>query len=138
MVLSYGGELDGDEVLAKLSNLPYEQIEFVPEVTLETVNSIERGILYLMAFWSDLAMKGFATLTKELNQHDTKHLRIVVADVDGASNLNQLKEVSNSINNGDGNTLWIRNGKVLATLTPISGGWDQLKLKNCMSQLDIE
>lgn len=137
MVFSHGGEVDGDEVLTNHSHLPSEQIEFVPEATLETVNAIERGILFLIAFWSGPAIEGFENLTKELVKFDTRNFRVVVADVDGACDLRQLREVDNSLMNGDGRTLWIRDGKVVATLTPIDGCWDRHEVKQRMSQLDF-
>ena len=50
MVRAHGGAVDGDAVLGKYSRLPAEQIEFVLDATLETVRSIDRGVVFLVAF----------------------------------------------------------------------------------------
>lgn len=136
MALSHGGEVDGDEVLKKYSRLPVEQIEFVADPTLETVAGIRRGVLFLVAFWSDSAMRAFVTLTKELADLDFGNCRFVAADVDGADELRQVQEVGDSLMNGDGKTLWICDGKVLAALKPIDGQWDRLELKRHVSDLE--
>lgn len=83
MGLSHGDELDGQELLRKYSRLPVDQIEFVAEPTLETIADIKRGLLFLVALWSDPAMRAFATLTEELADLDFHKYRFVAGDVDG-------------------------------------------------------
>ncbi len=136
MALSHGGEVDGDEVLKKYSRLPVKQIEFVADPTLETIAGIGRGVLFLVAFWSGPAMRAFVTLTKELADLDFSNYRFVAADVDGSDELRQLWEVGETLINGDGKTLWIRDGKIIAALKPIDGRWDRLKLKHYVSELE--
>ncbi len=135
MFLSHEGKFDGEKVLRKYSRLPAAQIEFVPEATVETIRDINRGVLFLVAFWSGPSMQAFATLTEELSRLEFGSCRFVAADVDGADELRQLPEIGNSLMNGDGKTLWIRGGKIISASTPLNGRWDQHELRRLLVKI---
>ncbi|MFA8019482.1 hypothetical protein [Bremerella cremea] len=137
MGLSHGGELDGHELLRKYSRVPVDQIEFVAKPTLETIAGIKRGLLFLVAFWSGPAMRAFGTLTEELADLDFYKYRFVAGDIDGAEELRELQEVGDSLMTGDGKTLWIHEGTVQGTLTPIDGRWDRWELERRVSNLGV-
>ena len=46
------GNPDGLQSLAKYSKLPIERISYFPDADENVIRDIERGILFLMAFWS--------------------------------------------------------------------------------------
>jgi uncharacterized protein (TIGR02996 family) len=59
-------------ILAKLSKLPGQRIRLVPNADASTIQSIHRGVLFLMAFWSGSARQAFVKLTETLDSVDGK------------------------------------------------------------------
>lgn len=108
------GKPDGLRSLAKWSSIPLERIRYVPDADAEIVQSIERGVLFLMAFWSGGALQAFAALTEVLSRLAADELEVVVVDVDGSSDLYHVPEFEGKVH-GWGETAWIRNGKIIAT-----------------------
>jgi hypothetical protein len=90
------------------------RIRYVPDADEETVRSIRRGVLFLMAYWSGPAVQSFARLTEVLARLDDPRLELVVADVDGAPDLYELPEFKGKIR-GAGETAWVRDGEIVAT-----------------------
>jgi hypothetical protein len=109
-----GGNPDGLRSLVKYSKLPAERIKYVADANEETVRSIERGVLFLMAFWSGPAVQAFAALTGVLASLPAEDLELVVADVDGSLDLYELPEFRGQIT-GSGETAWVRHGKIVST-----------------------
>jgi hypothetical protein len=109
------GNREGLNSLVKYTNLPMERVKYVPDADAETVRSIGRGILFLMAFWSGPSVKAFSKLTEVVAHLDeTAALEFVVVDVDGSPDLYELPEFKGKIH-GAGETAWIRHGKILTT-----------------------
>lgn len=109
-----GGNPNGLRSLMKYSRLPAERIKYVPDGDENTVQSIGRGILFLMAFWSGPAVQAFAKLTEILATLPAEDLELVVADVDGSPNLYELPEFRGQVT-GSGETAWVRHGKIVST-----------------------
>lgn len=109
-----GGNPDGRRSLVKYSKLPAERIKYVADAGKNTVRSIDRGVLFLMAFWSGPSVMAFAKLTEVLAAQPTEDLELVVVDVDGSPDLYELPEFTGQIT-GSGETAWVRHGKVVNT-----------------------
>lgn len=86
----------------------------VADADEETVRSIGRGVLFLMAFWSGPAVRAFARLTEVLAALPAEDLELVVADVDGSPGLYELPEFKGQVT-GSGETAWVRHGQIVNT-----------------------
>jgi len=100
--------------LAKMSERPMDQVVFVPEADAGIIDSIETGVLFLMAFWSGYSVTAFAALSKVLATAETEPLELVVADIDGSPSLYEVPEFKERIH-GAGETAWIHHGTIIAT-----------------------
>src|SRR5438046_378757 len=109
-----GGNPDGLRSLVKYSKLPAERIRYVADGNEETVRTIDRGILFLMAFWSCPSVQAFARLTEVLEALPAEDLELVGADVDGSQDLDEFPEYRGQIT-GSGETAWVWHGKIVNT-----------------------
>ncbi len=110
------GNPDGIRQLV-CSTFPFDRIHYVPDATVETVRSIDRGILFVIAFWSEPAFRAFHELTTVIARLKAEEkLQLVVADIDGASELMSIPEIGRL--GGAGETAWIRSGKIIAYSGP--------------------
>lgn len=100
--------------LTKRSKRAMDQVTFVPDADAEIIESIEIGVLFLMAFWSGVAVKAFTALSEVLATPDTESLELVVVDVDGSPSLYEVPEFKGKVH-GWGETAWIYQGKIIAT-----------------------
>jgi hypothetical protein len=99
--------------LARSSKFPVERIQYVPDATVEAVRSIDRGILFVIAFWTGPAFRAYHELTAAITRLKAEEkLQIVVADIDGVPELMSIPEIG--LLRGSGETAWIRSGKILA------------------------
>ena len=79
------GNPDGLRSLAKYSKLPIERIDYWPDADASVIDPIDRGILFLMAFWSGPFVTASTTLTEAVARLDVdSELDLVVVDVDGS------------------------------------------------------
>lgn len=109
------GNPDGLRSLAKYSKLPIERIRYYPDADEAIICGIERGILFLMAFWSGPSVISFASITEVVFRLDTSHaLQLVVVDLDGSPVFHEIPEFLGRIH-GAGETAWVRNGSIIAT-----------------------
>ncbi len=109
------GNPDGLGSLAKYSKLPIERIDYRAEADASVISSIDRGILFLMAFWSGPSLKAFTKLTETIARVDEGgDLKLVVVDVDGSPALYEVPEFLGKVH-GAGETAWIRAGKIVVT-----------------------
>ena len=109
------GNHDGLRILAKYTNLPVDRIKYFPEGDESIINSIQRGILFLMAFWSGTSVRAFAEITEVLGRLDANaEIDFVVVDVDGSPALYDVPEFLGKVH-GNGEAAWVRNGNIIAT-----------------------
>jgi hypothetical protein len=109
------GNTDVLRTLSNYSKLPLNRIRYCPEADETIIGGIDRGILFLMAFWSGPALKAFASITEEVLRFDTSHvLQLVVVDLDGSPALWEMPKFLGQIQ-GAGETAWVRNGSIVAT-----------------------
>lgn len=109
------GNAQGLLSLTKYSQLPIDRMDYRQEADATVIGSIDRGILYFMAFWSGSSITSFRTLTEVVAQLDKAGaLNFVVVDVDGSPSLYEVPELRGKIH-GAGEVAWIRKGKIIAT-----------------------
>lgn len=109
------GNRNGLHSLAKYTKMPIERITYFADADAQIIGSIERGVLFLMAFWSGPSIQGFAKLKEVIGRLDEgAALKLVVADVDGSPLLYEVPEFLGKVH-GAAETAWIRHGKIVAT-----------------------
>ena len=106
-------EAEALQSLAKWSRLPPERIQYVANADVETIRAVQRGVVFLMAFWSVDALQAFVQLTEVMASQDTEGLELVVVDVDGAAPRAALPQIGGGLTGGYGQALWIRKGRVV-------------------------
>ena len=103
------------EALKKYSGGLYQDFEF-QEVEAEDVLVIDRGVLFLMAFWSGPAAVGFTDLCRVLQDGELPDGFVFrLLDIDGASRrlIEGLSKLPMRIG-GNGEAYWFRKGEILA------------------------
>jgi hypothetical protein len=109
------GNPNGLESLAMRSKIPIERIRYVSDAGADVIESIQRGILLLMAFWSGTSWKAFISLTEVIAGLESEGLELVVIDVDGSPEVcEEVPEFKWKVH-GHGEAAWIREGKILST-----------------------
>jgi hypothetical protein len=129
------GNVGGLRLLEKWSRLPVERIEYFPEAGKETILTINKGVVFLMAFWSMYAIKAFSVLTKVMSDLNADDVRLVVVDVDGSPELDELPELKGKLHGGYGETLWVYHGEILITSGP--GGQSDRFRENTVDLLSM-
>lgn len=109
------GNPDGLRSLARYSKLPIERVDYRADADAGVIDSIDRGIVFLMAFWSGPSLKAFGELTQTIARLDEGgDLELVVVDVDGSPALYEVPEFYGKVH-AYGETAWIRAGTIVAT-----------------------
>ena len=109
------GNPEGLRSLSRYSKVPIERVKYFPDADEGVIKQIDRGILFLMAFWSGPSVTAFAKLTQVVGNLDKREaLKLVVVDVDGSPKLYDVPEFVGKIH-GDGETAWVRDGKIVVT-----------------------
>ena len=106
---------DGLRILAKLTQLPIERIEYYADSDTSLVVDIQCGILFIMAFWSGPSVNAFRKLTEIVKRLDPNaELRFVVVDIDGAQSFCHHPQFAGKMG-GWGETAWVSDGKIQNT-----------------------
>jgi tricorn protease-like protein len=108
------GNPDGFQILEKLSKLPSKRIKYIADARPEIIEKINRGIVFLMAFWSTYSVKAFTKLTQTLVNSNAEAIELIVVDVDGAAALDDIPELKGRLTTGAGETAWVRDGKIVS------------------------
>jgi len=104
------GNSDGLWLLTDRFNLAPGRIRYHAEAGPEIVATIDRGVLFLMAFWSSPAWQSFSALWNVFLRLRADALELVVVDVDGATDLFSVVEY-----HGYGEVAWIRDRRIVST-----------------------
>ena len=80
------------------------------------LRSIERGVFFFMAFWSGTSYQSLRRLIDTLTETADAPCELVIVDVDGSESLYLLPEFRafSPVFGGNGETAWLRRGKVVA------------------------
>jgi hypothetical protein len=88
---------------------------FYSEADRKVIGTINKGVLFVMAFWSGGARLAFEELKRVLETTDSDgRLELVVVDTDGCPDLYVLPEFEGKLH-GWGEAAWIRNGQIICT-----------------------
>ena len=88
------------------------RVRYLASSTPEVFASIERGVVFLMAWWSGPARSAWSELKQLLLKADGECLlEVVVLDIDGMTGFENCTLGPTVA--GAGETTWVRNGKVL-------------------------
>ena len=114
-IAGHHGNPDGMQILANLTRLPNERIEYHAISDTSVIADIKCGILFIMAFWSAPSVKAFGQLTEIVKRFDPNgRLQFVVVDTDGARPFYDHPQFVGKIG-GWGETAWIKDGEIQST-----------------------
>ena len=107
--------MDIADVLRKETKTPFERFRIVRQFEDLHLSAIQRGIVFIFAIWSGPAYIAFHRFTRLLANIDTSKLELVILDIDCLSPESGAALWGRSVG-GAGETVWIRNGVVVARL----------------------
>jgi hypothetical protein len=130
------GNRHGLAIIAKYAKIPTSRIAYHFDEGTEILKRIERGLLFVMAFWSGTSFQSLTAITELLADLDPDaRLEFVIIDTDGASKLHDHPSFKNRLH-GCGEIAWIRKGKIVAAT---SIGFDPMDYrKNTQELLSLE
>jgi hypothetical protein len=109
-------EFDIGPMVEKHSVIPMACLRVLRSVERVDLPEIRRGIIFVFAPWSAPAVVGLQRFTKVIKSIDTHCLDLVVLDIDCLTEhlATQLFGVPSFTTGGWGETIWIRDGRVIA------------------------
>jgi len=102
-------------MVRKYSAIPCEHLKIIPDITAFQLSKIDRGIVLIFASWSGHSIIALQRLTGSLSRRDLDLLEIIVIDIESMTG-QDMTELFGRVFHGYGETLWIREGKVVAQL----------------------
>ncbi len=104
-----------DEVRFEHLSVPQGlRVRYLSTSTPEVFGLIDRGVVFVMAWWSGPALSSFASLTKALAAEDPMgRFDLIVVDIDGAAELEGTPEFKGQLR-GWGEAAWLVEGKMFA------------------------
>jgi hypothetical protein len=99
-----------------------QRIHYIPQADVHTIATIRQGVVFLMAFWSIASVRAFIEVCRVMESYSQTDLPFVVVDVDDSHRLADLPEVNGRLMQGNGLTLWVRDGRIVSTAVPLMGG----------------
>jgi hypothetical protein len=107
--------MDIAQVLKDHTKMPFERLRVVRHLDELRLAAIRRGIIFIFAVWSGPAIIAFHRFTRVLAGIDTTGLDLVVLDTDCLSSEAGTALWGKNVGGG-GETLWVRDGAVVARL----------------------
>ena|SRR6266567_5327869 len=109
-------KLDIRPTVGKHSALPIERLRVLRSFDEVQLARMRRGVVFVFAAWSGSAVMGLQRFTKVMKSFDTRSLDLVVLDIDCLTedSASQLFGVPSFTTGGWGETLWIRDGRIVA------------------------
>lgn len=110
-------EFDIRPMVEKHSAIPLARLRVLQRVDDVRLPDMQRGIVYVFAAWSGPAVIGLRRFTKAIQALDTHLLEMVVLDIDCLTedSASQLFGTPSIATGGWGDTLWIRDGRIIAS-----------------------
>lgn len=107
--------------LAVQVSLPEHRLRFYAQADEAVFTTVQRGIVFIMAFWSGPAQCNFKLLGEIIKRLDTKQeLELVILDTDGIPRLYERPPFGDEKHTklgGWGEAAWVRNGRIEAVFT---------------------
>jgi hypothetical protein len=103
-------------MVQKHSAIPMERLRVVSQFEDVRLTEIRRGVVFVFAAWSGPAIMRFKKFTRLMNELPSALLDLVVLDTDCLDDLSaeQLFGTEGFIAGGNGETLWVKDGVVIA------------------------
>ena len=100
-------------MVRKYSAIPLEQLQIIRDITAFHLSEIDRGIVLIFAAWSGHSVIALQRVTESISRRDLSFLEVKVIDIESMTG-QDMNRLFGRIFHGCGETLWIRNGKVIA------------------------
>ncbi len=109
-------EFDIRPVVEKYSAIPTERLRILRSCEEFQLSQMQRGIVFVFAAWSGSAIIGLQRFTKVIKPFVADSLDLVVLDTDCLTEIlvSQLFRIPNLRPAGGGETIWVRDGHVVA------------------------
>ena len=113
-------------MVRKYSALPFEQIRLIRDIADFQLAQVRRGIAIIFAAGNGHAVLALERLTRFLAARDLP-IEIIVIDIESMT-IQEMKQCFGRQFQGQGETQWIRDGKVIAFLEAYTADADVLLL----------
>ncbi len=116
------------EILRGYCGSLFDRLEYF-EASDETTAAIDRGLLFLMAFWSGPAVVGFRNICRVFERHGVPAgFTFRVLDIDGVAGplMSHLAQLYPQIG-GNAEGYWFRSGQVFATTIVSTASDERIK-----------
>jgi len=109
-------EFDIRPTVEKHSALPIQRLRVLRSFDEVRLAQMRYGVVFVFAAWSGPAVEGLQRFTKVMKSLDIRSLDLVVLDIDCLTedSASQLFGVPSFTTGGWGETLWVRDGRVIA------------------------
>jgi len=105
-------EMERLRVLKEYAPQISDRIELVMPEKLSDIECLERGILFVMAFWSATSVSMFQKLGEVLNSKEAyASIRLWVVDIDDIQDLFELPPFDRVVMGGNGEVFWFYEGQ---------------------------
>jgi hypothetical protein len=119
---------DVGPMVRKYSAVPFERIRLIKDIAGFQLSEIRRGIVIIFAAGSGQAVLALQRLTRFLATRD-ESINFIVVDIESMTT-QEMKQSFGREFHGHGETLWIRDGKVIASIEVYAPDADVLNLSN--------
>ena len=106
---------DIGSMVRKYSAVPYEHLQIIRDITVFQLSNTDRAIVLIFAAWSGHSVLALQRITASLSRRDLDFLEIIVIDIESMTGQDMIRSFGR-VFHGYGETLWIREGKVVAQL----------------------
>jgi hypothetical protein len=100
----------------KYSAIPIERLRVLSCFEDVRLTDMRRGVVFVFAAWSGPAVMGLKRFTRVMSSFDTHSLDLVILDIDclTADSATQLFGTDGFRAGGNGETIWVRGGRIVA------------------------
>lgn len=109
-------EFDIRPSVQKNTELPFERLRIVQSLSKLRLQDIPVGVVFVFAVWSGPAVMALRRFTRLLSTLDLGSLDVVILDNDSMTGHDMI-QLFGHVFHGSGETLWVRDGRVVAELS---------------------
>jgi hypothetical protein len=109
-------EFDIRPSVQKNSELPFERLRVVQNLSELRLPDIRVGVVFIFADWSGPAFIALRRFTRLLSTLDLGSLDVVILDIDSMTGDDMIR-LFGHVFHGAGETLWVQDGRVVAELS---------------------
>jgi hypothetical protein len=109
-------EFDIRPSVQKNTELPFERLRVVQSLSELRLPDIRVGVVFIFAAWSGPAVMGLRRFTRLLSTLDLGSLDVIILDNDSMTAEDMIR-LFGHVFHGGGETLWVREGRVVAELS---------------------